>query len=68
MKGCNTGQVIDKITDSVILSLAETKCYNNKYHLFSGKKKNQEVSVEGSTGMDRVNKQNQTPTVDPVQV
>lgn len=39
MKGCNTGQVIDKITDSVILSLAETKCYNNKYHLFSGKKK-----------------------------
>lgn len=75
MKGCDTGQVIDKITDCVYLSLAETKCCINKHHLSSAKKKKNQPQKNhsggfslGSTGMHRVNKENQTPVVDPVQV
>lgn len=60
MKGCNTGQVIDKITDCVVLSLAETKCCNNKHHLLS-EKKNQEFLVVVNIGMDRVNKTKPNP-------
>lgn len=64
MKGCNTGQIIGKITDYVFLSLTETKCYNNKYLLCQKKKKSLTV---GNIQTDRVSK-NQASTADPVQV
>lgn len=54
MKGCNTGQIIGKITDYVFLSLTETQRYNNK-HLLCQKKKSLTV---GDIQTDRVNKKN----------